>query len=682
RFGSVRFGSVRFGSVRFGSVFNTSLLIPSVLLFATACGSSGTESFGVTNAELATACEKGVALKDHYHFEHIGVSVTRTVCLPEGDGVPDVVTTDDATGKLVDFAVLGVADRESFHGWHASMHPDLRQMLAAKTGEAQDVYVWFHVDGSDAPNKEWLVAEGAANADAVASRELRTRAAAQSLASKLSTAGNFDITGNLTPPVEYGIPVIRVRAALADLETVGTWPEVWRIDRVPTEHKLQDETYYFTTMEFVIDYYLGHDGTGVTVATYEGNRPDSWANLPGAPSGSCGGVPGGSRKCHCAAGPTHEHSRGMMGIVRRSAGTLGMANNATTIMANPGGGCVTHGTDEYASALNWATSNGATVISHSACTGVEASPNAHDIFFDFKASVYPYPLVAAAAGNSSVETVCNKLRNGLSVGGSLESPGSPDRSQATADENKSYLNGSSGANGYEVPHLTAISEGVNTAGYMEAYPTAYNWGGTSVAAPQVAGIAASLQEANPALKAWPEAMVPGLMASANEDTDNTVLSLHDGIDDRDGAGLINATEAFFVLQASAKMNGGNSAVPDGHDYGTLLASTTPVYTYYSEQYNARVAAGYELRVAAFMQTRPTCSSSQNSNSCSANPYPSFLLLVYDGGTYVKGSSNANNNYQYVAFVNGSGVQKDYTIKVMMLDWAGLSGTTFGIAWSS
>ncbi len=54
----------------------------------------------MTNAELATACEKGVALKDHYHFEHIGVSVTRTVCLPEGDGVPDVVTTDDATGKL------------------------------------------------------------------------------------------------------------------------------------------------------------------------------------------------------------------------------------------------------------------------------------------------------------------------------------------------------------------------------------------------------------------------------------------------------------------------------------------------------------------------------------------------------------------------------------------------------
>lgn len=367
-----------------------------------------------------------------------------------------------------------------------------------------------------------------------------------------------------------------------------------------------------------------------------------------------------------------------MGVVRRATGTQGMANDSTTIMANYGD-CTTNGPDVYASALNWATTEGATVISHSACTGAGSDPNAHDIFFDYKASVSPYPLVAAAAGNDDGVNVCNKLRNGLVVGGTLEYNDSSNRSLAYADQDKSYVNGTYGASGYEVPHVSAISEHVSTAGH-DPGTALLEYGGTSAAAPQVAGLVASMQELNPALKNWPEAMVPAIMASADEDTDDVVLSLDDGIDDRDGAGLISGYRAPDVVLA--KVNGGNSPTQTGHDYGTMYASSTPAWTLYSEQYNARVYNGWKLRTAAFLQTRPTCPQNPGSWSCGPNPYPVFWLLVYDGTTLVGWSLNANNNYKYVALTNTSGSQKDYVIKLYLVGWNGLPATTFGVAWSA
>lgn len=357
-----------------------------------------------------------------------------------------------------------------------------------------------------------------------------------------------------------------------------------------------------------------------------------------------------------------------------------MARDATTIMANYTGNCTTHGPDIFASALNWATSNGARIINHSYCTGTGPDPNAHDIFFDYKARVSPYPLVAASAGNGFQNNVCNKLRNGLSVGGTLELNGSSQRALAFVD-NKSWKNGTSDEAGYEVPHLTAISENVDTAGYTPG-TTFVNWGGTSAAAPQVAGIVASLHEANTALESWPEVLVPGMMVAADEDTDGTVLNLNDSTDDRDGAGLVSAWRAAEVLIAGAKVNGGNSPIRAGHDYGSLTSGGTPAQSFYSEQYNARVPNGKQLRSAFFAQTRPTCPSNPGSWSCSPNPYPHIATVVYDGANIVGLAWNTNTNYSYVAFTNTSGTQKDYVLKMYLIGWNGLTSTTFGMAWSS
>jgi hypothetical protein len=480
-----------------------------------------------------------------------------------------------------------------------------------------------------------------------------------------------------------------VRVTSDQVEEIGRWPQIWRIDPVPDLSDLVplDNTYYSTTLESIIDVWLGLDGTNVTVAQYEGTFPDSWQQLSGAPSGSCVDVWGLSKKCHCPAGDFHldpgraTHVRYTLGVVRRTTGILGMANGATTLAANHMGGCSSYGPDNYASAMHWAYLNGATVMGHSECTGTGMSQTAHDRFFDYMASTY-YLTIASAAGNSDIQYVCNKRRNTFVVGGGREVPGNPDRAQVTWD-NVSYYNPGNyppPVNGWELPHLTAISANVNSAGSLPSGEV--TTGGTSMAAPEVAGIAASIIEGNPPLQAWPEVMIPGLMASADANTDGIVLNLHDGVDDRDGAGLVNAWQAWLVLQPSSHVNGGNAPIRGGHDYGYISASSTPAYSFYNESYVARVPNGSQVRVVSFLQARPNCPGNPGFGDCSSDPYPYSALFVYDGANLVAVAFSADNNYQYVAFTNTSGIQKDYTVKMYLSDWNGLASTTFGIAWSS
>jgi hypothetical protein len=641
-------------------------------------GADVTSGAGLLSA-LPSTCANGVSATDHHRFEYVGVSVARMLCTPIGLEVPTIVTVDSNSGAAVDFGQLADADRAAFHGWHASLEPGFRKTLEMEPDEAREAYVWFYVDESDAPEKEWLIGEPTAAAATAALRETRMRAAAAAVAKKLHAVPAVDVATDVLGPEEYGIPVVRVRAKLAELEQIGSWPEVWRIDPVPTKLTPQSDTYYFTTQEWLLDYYHGYDGTGRTVALYEGAYPDSWANLPGAVAGSCSDEFNVQKKCHCAAVTArHAHPRGVAGVVRRSMGILGMANEASTIAANYLGGCQPNGPDSFSSALNWATSNGAQVI---VSTDLITPGTGLDFFFDYKASVSPYPVIVGVAGNDSNSNVGSHHRNGLVTGGALESPsGNLDRSAATTDPTKSWRN-PTGAPGFEVPHIAAISEDVTTAG-KAANTVLTNFGGTSAAAPQVGGVAASLHEANPDIRNWPEVMVPGLMVSANEDLDGTPLNLHDDWDDRDGAGLLNAYNALLVLQSTSKVHGNNAPARAAHDYHFISPYNTPAQTFWAEEYFARVPAGLELRVAALLQTRPTCPQSPGSGSCTADPYPTFALFVFDGSTLVRVALNSSSNYQYISHFNTSGAQKDFKIKIFLGYWNGLSQTTFGVAWDS
>lgn len=652
----------------------------ALALLACAPSQDAAETPGVSSA-VSTCAGEAVVIRHHLQF--VNLIVRQSFCQPYSSAL-QVTTVDDTTGSPVDLEALLAADTAAFHNWHASLAPGLRTVAETNPNKLHEAYVWFRIDESGAAAKDVLLGDAVAASEATALQDAALRKVAGILAARIASLSNVESLTEVDSPQIYGIPVIRLRAPLAELETIGSWPEVWRVDLAPGQGELYSDNYYYTTGESVLDYF-GYDGTGVTVAIYEWDRPDRWENLPGVPSGSCYTL-GGSKKCHCASGGTNAHSRLVTGVVRRNTGILGMANGATTIIANGGiDSCKTHGPDKWASALNWARVNGANVINHSASTMTwnDPNPNAGDFLFDYQANSYPYPLIVTAAGNGAADYVGNKLRNGLVVGGGVETAGQ-DRSQVFWStqwySGTAFLNGTDGASGYELPHLTAISVDVTTAGYYETFTEVS--GGTSMAAPEVAGIAASVLEANSSLIGWPEALVPGLMASADEDTDGAILNLHDGVDDRDGAGLVNGYQALVVLSAGSKVNGGNPPMRQGHDYGAILAAYTPAMTFYSEQYVARVPPGFPLRVAAMLAARPTCPQNPDSDDCSADPYPRFGLFVYDGSTPVGLSINPNSNYQYVSFVNTSGVQKDYTIKVYLVAWNGLPSTTWGMAWST
>jgi len=320
--------------------------------------------------------------------------------------------------------------------------------------------------------------------------------------------------------------------------------------------------------------------------------------------------------------------------------------------------------------------------------------SSRDFLLDYKTANNPYPIVVAGAGNNGEWVVQNRLRNGLVVGGGYETNGS-DRTAVYQASKVSTLN-PNGAYGFEVPHLAAISENVAVvpaAGILPPYPQ----GGTSLSTPQVSAIIAQLHEINPALRTWPEVVVPGLMVTADENIDGSHLNLHDSIDDQDGAGLVNAQTAWLTLNSSRKIDGGAAAQPRGHDYGGIYSATTPTYVPYVEQWNVSVPALYALRVAALLQSRPTCPSNPGCSEyypdpyhpvggcwayfhCSANPYVIFSLQVYDGTTLVAAANNTSTSYQFIRYVNTSGVNKTYTVKIIPLNYNGLTGTTWGMAW--
>lgn len=331
------------------------------------CGSDDGLLVETTAGSLSstTECASGVFATDHHRFKYIGVSVTRHLCRPAGLELPTFITTDDASGKAVDFVALEAADRYAFHAWHGSMEPDFRNELENAPAQPVEAYVWFQVDGSDAAGKEWLVGDAVAAAQAEVARENKIRGGAKQLKLKLDQVEGIEVITDVATPKEYGIPVLRVRSTLAALDAVGGWEEVWRIDPLPPEPTPASDTYYYTTLETVLDGAYGYDGTGIIVAQFEGGYPDSWQQLTGARVGNCQDVWNTWRECHCPAGAYTFHSRLTAGIYRRSSGILGMSNAATTIAANHGGNCTTNGPDNYASALNWATSQGARVIGHS-----------------------------------------------------------------------------------------------------------------------------------------------------------------------------------------------------------------------------------------------------------------------------------------------------------------------------
>lgn len=489
----------------------------------------------------------------------------------------------------------------------------------------------------------------------------------------------------------------------AQLEWLGRRDEVAAVMPDPGEGAPASGAWFDVDLEAWLDNFgPGEDGTGLTVGILEGGRFDGVWNLSGLASGSCVPTSGDGSPtylCHCPSAGANagndSHSRSVAGMIRNRVlsqgadGKGGMADDVRVISANFGGSCTSNGPDQYSSAINWATANGASVLNQSWTFAAGTPENSNDRLLDWTAAHYPYPIIVAAAGNGGNGTrVTTNMLFGLVVG-AADDHGSSSRSSATlagfsADVN--YIpGGSSSAYGYELPHVVAPGVNTDTAGLT--LNTTSLFGGTSAASPQVAGLAASVQEWNPSIVEYPEVMMAGTLVTADQNVSGIwPLQLTDGLDDSDGAGLINALGMLFVMAGSSKSYGGNAAVAYGHDYDTVSESANPAGTYYSEVYNASVANNQTLRAAVVELGAEYCGGvgTPSGSDCTATSYPDAALYIYSGTTMVGASINSYTNYQLASVTNTSGSTQTYQIKIFYSMWPGTTNPSAyqAIAWEA
>ena len=373
--------------------------------------------------------------------------------------------------------------------------------------------------------------------------------------------------------------------------------------------------------------------------------------------------------------PTSDHSRCVVGVIGSSDAPNGTARASDKYVA------AYNCSGDSSVAIAWCGTTAAADVwnfSNSCTTGTNR-------LLDYWVKASPFPLITVAAGNDNMTsqvgcpnacgagaaavTSCTGF-NVLNVGGSNDC-GDATRSNDLIYCKNSDLNPAS--TDRELLHLVAPAQDITAESLTCG-------SGTSFAAPMVAGIAAQLIDKNSAVADWPEVMRSILMTSATENVDGVRLDLLDAVDDRDGAGEVDAEVAVGLAAATCKVNGNNNPSELGHDYGTITAAGTPAGQFYSEQYRALTSSqSKRIRVVLSWDGTANCTDSADSTTCGATSLDAdFDLEVFDGDGIQKGISNTtDNSYEFVEFEPDP--DQTYTIKIKVWSWTATQ-TYFGLSW--
>jgi hypothetical protein len=657
----------------------------------TADGSAPGEGAGMALGEVAAPdatvagaqCEPVLLGRDHLRY--IGRTLETHGCIASWP--PQLVTRDVATGALVDRAALKAADRQAFLDG-SRLHHSLRDAIAPLgPDDLVDVAIWLAVETRDLPDTYTQRREAAVGAWVNEVRENRMRASVHALAAGLASFTGTVLRADLSAS-QIGIPSVFAQVPKRHLTAVGKLPGVNLVmPGSPDEEPVPLQSInYFDTNVAGVHHYLGYTGNGVTVAVYEGYRPDSYWNLPGIVPGECEAA-GGAAHCHCPGGGTDAHSRLVTGMIRTSVTPFGgIASGASTIFANISHSqpCTTHGLDTFASALNWATSEGASVINLS--TG--GLGEILEMFWDYKAATWPFPTMVAAGGNREDLPVGNRIRNGLVVGASTDNLLNYSIHTRHGVQWRQFTNWMNPDGWGELPHLLAPGTGLATAG---ADPGEIALGfNTSIAAPQVAAAAACMQDLNPTLTRRPHVTISGLMVGADINADAAQggvwpLSLTDEIDDRDGTGQMNMYYSGWALLEEMKPTDPPSIA--GHGSSIMFSSIHPPYYCHQHLWNVHVPAGHTLRAHSIFPSAPNCEGSfvgtPSNPGCLGNPFPeTALLLADDLLNIVAASFVLEQNWQFLSWHNAGSTDVDLRLAVCMVDWNGLEVGEFALSWLS
>ena len=394
----------------------------------------------------------------------------------------------------------------------------------------------------------------------------------------------------------------------------------------------------------------GTTGTGVNVAVYE-NGPDDLSML--------------SITDRFSLFPTtSDHSRHTHGIIKnvqRSA-PHGHAPDCNLHSAN----------SKDLAAIRWAAQDaGCTVISQSFHRDSEQTSSGlsfDDVYKDYLALHWPYPTICEAAGNGSdTEFVNHKGFNRLTVGNHNDS------ASAMASDTV-FRNPGSNHGDRELPEIAANGVNVTTVGLT--------FGGTSMAAPAVAGGAALIQQRSGTLKSWPEGCRAILMAAAwrNPAGGTWRSDLINGIDGVDGAGALDSNAAVQIARNRRRPN--SAASRRGWDVGTFRSSDVGrdgFATYVYRVTVPRTLIGAHVKVALAWDSKVTTRDFLGIPI----PFSSHLTVDLDlhvrdsSGTTVASSASWDNSYEIAEFSGARG----QTYEIRIRRWSGSDDVWYGIAWT-
>ncbi len=453
---------------------------------------------------------------DRQEFPHAGVILYR-LKTRSADGSQQGRLCLDQGGAAIDDCGASLRKERAAIYWqdYGAISPDLWAVISVAAPNSK-VPVGFILPTSfEAPDKSTAsVAQLATGRWTRLAEIAEARSALMASAKKAGVAGIRALAG---APVAYAD--ITPAQVMALAKALGIGRMVWAKPNVP------QATNYVAAVGANS---TGYTGANKTVCVIENHRyaTPSYVSFEDT---YCGTVPE-----YWDANDEGRHGRLVSGIINQGWSPYGTAPDSLLYYA------YWDNCDQNAApAMEWCIDQGAKVwnFSHT-CSELDRW------LFDYWTKASPYPLVVVAAGNEGPATVscgnscgtdtigsttCGAF-NTLVVGG-VNDCGTDSRSDDNIYCSTSSLNQGTDR---ELPHLAAPAQNITADGLLSS--------GTSLAAPNVTGIAAQLLEVNWSdIGNWPELSRAILIATADENVDGGRMTvLGSTTDHRDGAGEANA----------------------------------------------------------------------------------------------------------------------------------------------
>jgi Subtilase family len=539
------------------------------------------------------------------------------------------------------------------------LHPSLaaRMQGLARPGETVEVAVWFKAQERPQERLRSSKRLAAALPPAVVKERAEIAELTRAMAQRLEA--DLDVKHWRADALA---PVLYVTVTQAQLDRIAAMQEVAGVFLYEREGiEDLDDSIAIANSDDV--HSLGFRGAAVRVAVWE-SGPDDTSNLSIAAF------------YDPAQTSTSDHARHTHGIIKNVEKNQpkGHAPACRLYSAN----------DKELDALSWAVKDqSCTVISQSFHRSSEPGASGlsyDDIYKDWLALHWPYPIILQAAGNywdtdpdnidpPSSEYVNHKGYNSLAVGNHNDSASSMSGSSV-------FRNPATAHGDRELPEICANGTSVTTVGLTKS--------GTSMSAPAAAGAAALVQNANSSVKTWPEGCRAILLAGAKRNVvGNTwwqdVLADNDAAD---GSGAVDALESVRIAQlrrgknAAATQRGWNAGSLGSGDFDGNGMSTffyrVKVPSFWFGPRHVKVALAWTSRVAAI--DLPFIPEIPISSTLTVD----LDLKVFDsGGSQVGYSGSWDNSYEVAEFAGTPGAT--YTIRIRR--WSGTDSTFYGIAWT-